>query len=226
MKNKMFLIIGLLAAVFIITGCAGGLFGQNPIAPSKFEQSVFDVQTNIIQVKVQVPVTNFIDVPNIKQVLVTNEQNLVKVIELTNITVMPKYELKEIVREVTNYTMLPSAQTKDTIAIGSGILNAYAPGVGTLVGGILGGLLLAWGKMRGAKNAAPVLAQNIETLREFIKTLPDGAKYDKALTDWMAAHQQEAGSLKAITTILDKYVSNPEAKGTVAEIQAAIAALK
>ena len=127
---------------------------------------------------------------------------------------------------VPKYTLTPSPSTAGNVGAIRDVGNLITPGAGTLVGGILAGILGAWARMRSAKNAAPVLAQNIETLLEFVSTLPDGAKYRAALTDYMKAHQTEAGTADAILRIVNTYVSNPEAKGAVVELQAALGALK
>ena len=127
---------------------------------------------------------------------------------------------------VTNYTLAVSPVTTENVGAIRDVGNLITPGVGTLVSGILAGILAAWARMRSAKNAAPILAQNIETILEFISTLPDGQKYRDALTTYMSTHQTEAGSADAILNIVNTYVSNPEAKGAVVELQAAIRALK
>lgn len=219
MKTKTAIITASILSI-LITGCA--LFGANPKGPSKFEQAIFQTVTNVVEREVVVLKTN-----TVSEVFFhwkTNEVGII--VPHTNEILIQKYELLTVTQKVEQYTMMPSTNTVANVGAAGAIANTFAPGAGTIFGGILLGALSAWAKMRSAKNAAPVLAQNIETIREFIKTLPDGAKYDKALTDWMASNQQEVGSADAILKILNSYVNNAEAKGTVAEIQAALAALK
>ncbi len=125
-----------------------------------------------------------------------------------------------------SYTYTLSAKTRESTNAVATVVNAWLPGIGTLVGTALTGALLAWGKMRGVNNSAPVLAQQIETLLEFISTLPDGDKIRSQVTAYLEKHQLETGTADAIWKLIDTYVSNPTAKGVAGELSAALAALK
>lgn len=129
-------------------------------------------------------------------------------------------------QRVRSFVHTPNAETLGMIETAGAVTNVFAPGIGTLLAGMSAGVLAAWARMRSAKNAAPVLAQNIETMREFVKTLPDGQRYDRVLTEWMARHQANAGSTQAVMKLLREDVSNKEALGTVAELEESLAALK
>ena len=188
MKIKPILFATITALTICIVGC--GSIGKNPSPPTKTEQAIFSIETNLVAVAT------------------TNSAGDVSTV------IVPKY------------TLTPSPVTTENVGAIRDVGNLITPGVGTLVSGILAGILGAWARMRSAKNAAPVLAQNIETILEFISTLPDGQKYRDALTTYMSTHQTEAGSADAILNIVNTYVSNPEAKGAVVELQAAIRALK
>lgn len=87
-------------------------------------------------------------------------------------------------------------------------------GVGGLASTALGGLLSIWGWLRSSKNyqTAANTAQVVETLRQFVKSLPNGQAYDSALTQFMTQHQAEAGVIANVTQILEAEVSNPDAK--------------
>jgi hypothetical protein len=71
-----------------------------------------------------------------------------------------------------------------------------------------------------------VLAQNIESIREFVKTLPDGDKYDQAIVEFIQDNQREAGTLDAVVRLLERHVSHPQAVASVAEIKALLESLK
>jgi len=99
-------------------------------------------------------------------------------------------------------------------------IKGVAGTIGTLfgAGGVattaVSGLLALWGYLRSSKNYATAAntAQLVETLRQFIKSLPNGTAYDSALTQFMTQHQNEAGVLAQVTQILASEVSNPDAK--------------
>jgi len=191
--------LAIITLAFIAAGC--GVIGQNPTPPTKFEQSIFDVT----------PSTNFI-----QQILVTkgtNDDGSIITTVTTNTT------------PVIGSKLQTSESTKSTVTTISGLVNTFAPGVGTLLGTALAGALATWASMRGQKNAAPVLAQNIETLLEFVKTLPDGQKVHDTITQFLFDHQRETGTVNVVAGLISKYVSNPDAKFAALEIQAAIDSL-
>lgn len=202
MKSLRIITASVLSAIIIplvIAGCA--YTGENPKPPTSLEQSIFDVS----------PSTNFVQ--EISVVKSTNDDGAVIITSTTN--TVPKIGSKLKTSEVTS----------STVTTISGVVNAFAPGVGTLLGAGLAGALAAWAKMRSQKNAAPVLAQNIETILEFIKTLPDGQKVHDIITQFLYDHQRETGAVNVIAGLINQYVSNPDAKSAAAEIQAAIAEL-
>lgn len=118
------------------------------------------------------------------------------------------------------YAQGPGAQVaKDTVgAIG----NLF--GVGGLASTALGGLLSIWGWLRSSKNyqTAANTAQVVETLRQFIKGLPNGQAYDTALVQFMTQHQSEAGVLAQVTQILANEVNNPDAKVAAEQVIATL----
>ena len=88
-------------------------------------------------------------------------------------------------------------------------------------------LLGAWGHLRSYKagNTASAIAQEVETLREFIQALPNGTKYDTAITSWLQNHQMETGVAQQVVGILANSVSNPDAKVAANEIANTLASL-
>lgn len=187
-------------AATIVIGCSS--IGTTPTPPTKFERQIFDVS----------PSTNM--VPVITTDHYTNTDGSITSNTTTNL------------EAVIGSKLTPSVATKESVGTIRALVDAWAPGVGTLVGSALMGALGVWARMRSQKNAAPVLAQNIETILEFLSTLPDGAKYRALLTTYMEKYQLEAGSASTVLSLIQKYVSNPEAKGAAAELQAALLALK
>lgn len=162
--------------------------------PTKLETKLFNIQTNYV------PVTN--------AVIVTNPDGT----RTTNLVpgVTPIYV----------YAKGPG-ETQVT-QIGTDVGNVF--GVGSLVGGAAGVLFGLWRWVRSNKVAqtAGDLAQNIETIREFIKQLPNGATYDSVLVNWLTQHQAEGGVLNEVIGILKNQVNNPEAKAAADQVMATI----
>jgi hypothetical protein len=94
----------------------------------------------------------------------------------------------------------------------------------------LGITLLAglYGYLRSYKNGQTgnALSQEMETVLEFIKALPNGATYATALTNFMAAHQSDAGVVSQVGNILANDISNPDAKVAAQQVIDAINALQ
>lgn len=142
----------------------------------------------------------------------------------TNLVPVVEYRTNEVGVTLTNYSYLTNyayAQGSGAQAIkdtGGAIGNLF--GVGGLVSTALGGLLSIWGYLRSSKNYATAAntAQVVETLRQFIKTLPNGTAYDTALTQFMTQHQSEAGVVGNVLQILQNEVSNPDAKEAAAQV--------
>ena len=180
-----------LLSLLAICGCS--VVGRNPSAPTKLETGIFNVQTNYV--------TEY--QTNTAPVVTAGVTNWV-----TNVVsqVVPQY----------SYAQGSGAQAaKDTVgAIG----NLF--GVGGLASTALGGLLSIWGWLRSSKNykTAANTAQVVETLRQFVKGLPNGAAYDMALTQFMTQHQSEAGVMGNVLTLLQNEVSNPDAKEAAAQV--------
>ena len=222
MKVKLSIIAGLLA-LLAVTGCATE-FGVNPKGPSAVENKLYTTVTNYVTATVNQ--TNTVTVTNIAQVTVTNTVGQVIPITVTN-TVQ---QVQIIPVTVTNQaiTMTTAPSTAATIQAGGAIINGFAPGIGSMVSAGLLALFGLWGHLRSSKaiNTSAAIAQEVETLREFIQTLPQGAKYDTAITAWLQAHQMETGTAQQVLGLLANNVDNPAAKAAAAEIQNTLAALQ
>ena len=223
--NKILSIVG--ATAFFV--CAVTIISCSSVPPTKVEQYLFNIQTNLAAKVVQS--TNVITTTNFVTVTRTNEVTQPGGAVVTNVVTVavPQVQVTTNVVTVTNlvptyiYTTGQGAQTVKVIGAEAGGLF----GVGGAVSSGLGALLAAWMWFRSSKKAASAnnLAQTIETVREFIKTLPNGANYDTVLTNWMQKNQASAGVLNDVLSILQKEVSNPDAKVAAAQVQAALAAL-
>lgn len=107
------------------------------------------------------------------------------------------------------YTYSPGHVLKD---VETGV--SLIPGYGGLAGTALGALTSLWMWIRSTKNynTGVTLAQSIETIREVIKALPNGATIDNQLTAWLQQHQSETATVGGVLTMLENDVSNPDAK--------------
>lgn len=165
--------------------------------PTKLETKLFNITTNYL------PVTNEVIAVSPDGTKVTN--------------------LVESAKPVYVYTK-GSGETQIT-QVGTDVGNLF--GVGGLAGTAIGMLFGAWRWIRGNKVAqtANELAQNIETIREFVKQLPNGATYDSVLTGWLTKNQAKAGVLNEVINILKQQISNPEAKAAADQVSETIAGL-
>ena len=129
-----------------------------------------------------------------------------------------------VTNELLSYTMTTKPVTTTTVQASGTALNTFFPGIGSMASmGVLA-LLGLWAQLRGQKKSdtADAIAQEVETIREFILTLPNGTKYDTAITSWLQAHQLATGTASQVLGILSSSINNAEAKGAVIEIKQAI----
>jgi hypothetical protein len=211
-KIKLLLLPLMLCCSAIIAGCATH-------SPTATEQKLFDIQTN------------FVPKVTLQSQVVTTTNELGQTQQHTNVSAVTQ-------QEVAGYTFTPKPEVKAN-------LEATASGVGTIAGGAAGipflgsvsgmgvGLILTiWGWFRSSKRAsagaatAATLAQIIETTRELLKQIPDGAKYDTALVKFMQQHQTDAGTILQIANLLKSQVNNDQAQGAANQIIAAVKALQ
>jgi hypothetical protein len=202
MKNISLSIFVTLSVLF--TGCA--LFGGKS-APTKFEHSMFNVQTNTVD-----------EIMELVQAMLRT--NISGVVESEVVTTLQT-------NTVETYVLTPKPEAQENAKAIGGLANLIAPGTGNIVGGILAGALGVWARMRSYKKSGTVLAQNIEGIREFVKTsIPEGGKYDAAIVKFMKDKQQEAGVVQGVLAILETRVTNSGAKNAVLEIQGLLDNLK
>lgn len=224
-QMKKLLIIGASTMLLAITGCAAlsSAIGANPTPPSKAEQVLYVTQTNIVEQVIMR--TNTITYPEAQVIQVTNVNN--QVVFQTNTVQVIDHQIVTVTNQVATYTETVAPTTTATVnAVGAGI-NVAAPGVGTMVSTGLLALLALWGHLRSYKNGntAAAVAQEVETLREFIQSLPNGTKYDTAITSWLQAHQLETGTAQQVLTLVENKVSNPDAVAAAKEISETLTSL-
>jgi hypothetical protein len=214
-KIKSLLAVSLLAMSVI--SCS--TFGKNPSPPTAFESKLFVIQTNFVPVIVTK----------------TNVENKINVITITNSVGVILWQTNQVTvtnsvsetNEVPNYTYGQSDAGKTIAQTTGAIVNGVAPGFGGIAGTGIMAILSLWAYLRGSKfkTTSVTIAQEVETMREFLKTLPQGAKYDQAIVSFLQSHQMETGTAQQVLSLVNNEVSNPEAQAAVKEIQDALAAL-
>lgn len=201
MKKRHLLIastIALLVTLFS-PGCA-----TKP--PTALEQRWFNITTNYVPEVVLK--TNYVTITNL-QGGITVQRNLSAETNL-----------------VEQYQYTPGSRAQQVKEVGGAVGNLF--GVGGLVTTGLGALFGLWAQVRSSRRyrTAGSLAQTIETLRVFVKGLPNGAAYDTAFVQFMQSKQAEAGVLQEVVSLLEKEVSNPDAKEAAQNVQNLITALR
>lgn len=213
--------LSLALTVLTLTGGCATMSGKQ--GPTKFETVLFETKTNYVEEVVVVQ--EEVWTTNVVEEVIVNESNITVTNFVETVDVQVNYVTETNVVEVFEHTV--KDEVKADAAIVGGVINTFAPGVGGLVSSLLIGGLGVWARMRSYKKSGTVLAQNIEAIREFIKTsVPDGQVYDQALVKFMKEHQTEAGAVNNVMLLLQKYVRNKDAKEGAQEIQGLINSLK
>jgi len=183
------LLVGLLA--FSFTGCSTS---QKPPTPT--EQKYFEIRTNTVDVVG----------------LVTN------VLPATA-TTTAAVRVEPVTNRVEQYEFVPNANAQIVATTGAAVGNIW--GVGGAVGGAILGVFSLWGLFRSRKAAvasAEELAQIVETGRQILLSLPDGAKYEAAWKAWMVKHQAETQTIAQVSQLVALAVDNDKAKGAAQTI--------
>lgn len=172
----------LLATLFVlgIVGC-----GTLDRPPTAFEQKMFDVKTNLVEVAV--PTT---------QTVVNGE--LVTVPGITSI--------------VEQYEFLPN-ERQEAIKGTAKVVGSFW-GVGDLAAALVGGAFGLWGMLRSRKSSkmASTLIQVIETGRQILQTTPQGQKLDDRWKTWMIQHQAEQGIINEVVKLVGQAANTEDAK--------------
>jgi hypothetical protein len=215
-------VIMAILAIGCLTGCKE--FGTDTTAPNVVEQKLFTTVTNYVQVPVQQ--TNTTYTTNTVTQFATNTVG--QIVTVTNEVVQPKYNLVWVTNEVPQYQNTVSSNTASTVSTAGGILNMFFPGIGSAVSSGVLALLAIWAQARSGKRqqTASALAQEVETILEFVKSLPNGANYQLAITQFLQSHQLETGVANQVLSLIENQVSNPEAKAALEQIKNTLTAVK
>lgn len=219
MKNQplKLALIAITAVVLVVTGCK--MFGANPAPPTKAEQKIFDITTN--EVPKVVTTTNV--VTKVDVVTLTNSVGVVTFSTNTFFTTNTVTATNIVEQYV--YNTRPEA-TQTVTQLGNAV-SPFTAGWGTIISAALVGLYGAWAHLRSTKSTATssALTQEIEAIRSFILTLPQGTKIDSAVTQFMQQHQVEAGVATQVLSLIKGYSGDSTVTGIAAQLQDAINAL-
>jgi hypothetical protein len=97
------------------------------------------------------------------------------------------------------------------------VINAFMPGIGSVVALALGGLYHGYRQIRNRK-VNEALVQGVETAREILTTTPQGQAADAQFVKWLMEHQKEAGVFATVSGLVDELSDNPAARLTAQEI--------
>lgn len=217
MKPKIVVPLTLLSILVLamVTGCS--MFGSNPGPPTKFEQGIFNTTTSTVPVVVPSYVTNEIVVTK------TNIQGVTLLVtNVVPITIPAHTETQ------TNYTETTKPAVTGVVQGVGGVLNTFLPGVGTIASTGITALLGLWGYLRSQKqgvNTTATLTQEIETIRELLQSVPNGAALDAQFVSWMQTHQTDAGVIQNVANVIASEVSNKDAQTAAQQIAATVTAL-
>ena len=181
------------------------------------------VSTNEVVVTNAVPVvterTNIVLVTNAVSGAVTAYAvrepvgtNFVAVV-VTNL--VPVFATNVVQVPVTNLVARPEAEAA-VLAVGT-VVNAVAPGVGSIVALVLGGLYHGYRQLRNQK-VNEALVQGVETARAVLISTAQGKAADAELVRWLMVHQKEAGVFATVTELVEEFTDNPAARVTAQEI--------
>lgn len=232
LRNHPSITIGVCALLLCVGVLGCKMFGTNPSPPTAVERALFDVITNHVTVTNVVQLTTPVWQTN--QYVVTN---VVQVPGQPPTIVFSNYSERVVDHFITNTVQVPATNETYTLStkestkaeaqtVGS-LVSTFVPGAGGLVSMGLLAILGAWGHLRGNKNGntAVAIAQEVQTIRNFIQLLPNGDQYDSALTRFMQTHQLEAGVVQNVLSILKSKIDNDDARTAAQEVADTLGAL-
>lgn len=169
--------------------------------PSPTEQKYFAIKTNVVEV-------------------VTTVTNIVP----ATATTVAAIRVEPVTNRVEEYEFTPNANAGAVTSTSAAVASIWSPAAGGVVGAALAGFFSLWGLFRSKKRAeaheltSVELGQIIETGRQLMRALPDGAKYEAAWKDWMVKHQAETGVIAQVAELVKLGVDNDKAKGAAQTI--------
>jgi hypothetical protein len=203
-RERCFWGVLIAAALALMAACVSGcstLDGAYRREATWTERPVVQVRTNeVVEARV-VPVVREPGVTNWVPAVVTNFLPVF----MTNLVRVP----------ATNLVARPEALAAIE-ATGSAV-NAFAPGIGSVLALVLGGIYHGYRQVRNRKvNGA--LIQGVETARAVLATTPQGQVADAQLVKWLMVHQKEAGVFATVSGMVDELSDNPAARVVAEEI--------
>lgn len=211
-------------ALGVITMTSCSLFGSKNGAPlSGAERPFFTTVTNYVLQ----PVWQTNTVNEIVQTIVPVTNTVGAVIFQTNLITVPVPTPMWITNVFEQYTHTPNETAQASAGVAGTIANLIIPGSGgAITTGILA-LLGIWGGWRSKKNkdTGIALSQEIETILEFVYSLPKGAAYHETIVRFLKDHQVEAGVAQEVLKILEKNISNKDAVAAMEGIRLAISTM-
>ncbi len=208
------------AALLCVTGCK--YLGADTTAPNAVERQLFNTVTNYVDVPVVKSLTNYVT----KEVTLFATNTIGQIVTVTNEVQTPVYTTVTVTNTIPQYENSVNERAKAGARGAAGILNYFFPGSGPMAATGLLAVLAAWAQARSGKRqqTAAALAQQMETVLEFIKTLPNGAAYKEAITGFLKSHQMESGVAEQVLNLIEDKVSNADARAAMEEIKAALTA--
>jgi len=214
MKTKLTLLAATFTAIVLAAGCS--MFGANPTPPTPTEARLFNIETNVVpQIVTRTNVVTSVNVVTVTNgggipILTTHVFNTTNTVTATN--------------QVEEYQYTPKPATVSTVTQLGNAVAPFTTGWGSIISGALVGLYGLWAHLRSTKkgDTALALTQEIEALRDFVLTLPQGTKIDTAVTQFMQQHQMEAGVATEVLGLIKGNTSDPTVVGVAAQLQAAI----
>ncbi len=220
MKHKTILAsaISIIGAAALLTGC--DTVGQSPKPPTATEAKLYQVETNTIPLVITK--TNFVQTTNVITVTNSVDNTVTTTNVITTTPTVTQVQTNQVV-----YTYHDNPAIIGTIKAVGDASGPFTAGIGTLVGGGLALLYGIWGQLRSTKlkGTASALTTEIEAVRDYILTLPQGVKIDAAVTQFMQQHQVETGVANQVMKLIEGNTNDPTVVGVSQSLQAAIAAL-
>lgn len=220
-------VLGTMVATLAV--CVGGLSGCSTVDRAYRQEvtwtnaPVVHVLTNTVVVTNVVPVvterTNIVFVTNEMSGAVsgyaTREPVATNLVTAVVTNVVPVFMTNLVQVPVTNLLAKPEALA--TIEATGSIVNTFAPGIGSIVALVLGGLYHGYRQVRNRK-VNEALIQGVETARAVLSTTPQGQAADAQFVKWLMEHQKEAGVFATVSQLVDQLTDNPAARMAAQEI--------
>jgi hypothetical protein len=216
------MLVAALVALGVLSGCST-LDRAYRQQMTRTNAPVVQVVTNSVVVTNVVPVvterTNIVFVTNavsgavagytVREPVATNMVTAV----VTNFVPVFYTSLVEV--PVTNLVSNPVAEA--SISAAGSVVNMLAPGLGSIMALVLGGLYHGYRQLRN-RRVNEALVQGVETARAVLTTTPQGQAVDAQFVRWLMAHQKEAGVFATVSDLVDQVSDNPAARMTAQEI--------